>query len=296
MPSTIVVGVEDSFRAQDAVALAGDLARSAGAEILAVSAFGFDDRPSEHYNLALREPLREAAERTLESLCEPLNDLTVRRLAVAETSPARALLRAAADSEAALIVVGSSHGEFTGRVTPGTTGKHLLQGAPCAVALAPQGHRMRPHLDWKRVTVGVDGSAGSEVALAAAAAVAQTTARSLRVVRVFEASPRFLRVMPDARDAEEEQLHRAIAGVPEAEAAFVDGDPAVELARESEVADLVVIGSRAAGSAGCVALGDVGEQLLHSAACPALFVPDGDAAPLWRLFAGCGKVPIDSAG
>jgi nucleotide-binding universal stress UspA family protein len=295
MAPIIVVGIEDSFRAQDAVALAGDLARAAEAEVLAVNAFSFDDRPSRHYNLALREPLREAAEETLERLCEPLNDLPVRRLAVADPSPARALIHAAAQAEAGLIIVGSSHGDFTGRVMPGRTGRRLLNDAPCPVALAPQGHRMRPHLTWGRVTVGSDGSAGSDAALAAAAAVAEATACRLRVVRVFEPAPGFLRVMPEARDAEQAQLDRAVARVPGAEAGFVEGDPATELARESEIADLLVVGSRADGRAGCVSLGEVGERLLQNAACPALVVPNGDDAPLRELFAGCGKVLIESS-
>ena len=41
----IIVGIEDSLRGQDAVALAGELARAAGAEVLAVCAYPYDDRP-----------------------------------------------------------------------------------------------------------------------------------------------------------------------------------------------------------------------------------------------------------
>jgi len=44
--ATIIVGVEDSPRSEDAVALAGDLARTTGAEIVAVCAFPFDEHPS----------------------------------------------------------------------------------------------------------------------------------------------------------------------------------------------------------------------------------------------------------
>jgi nucleotide-binding universal stress UspA family protein len=295
MAPIIVVGIEDSFRAQDAVALAGDLARAAEAEVLAVNAFRFDDRPTQHYNLALRDPLREAAEETLERLCEPLNDLPVRRYAVADPSPARALLRAAAECDAALIVIGSSHGEFTGRVSPGSTGEHLLHGTPCPVALAPQGHRMRPHLTWGRVTAGFDGSPGSRAALSAAANVARATGRMLRVVRVFEPAPAFLRVLPDADQAAEDELQRAVAKVPRAEPGFVHGDPAVELSRESEISDLIVIGSRDYGPADCVILGTVGEQLLRTAACPVLVVPNGARSPLATLFRTYGKVLIESA-
>jgi nucleotide-binding universal stress UspA family protein len=294
MPPTFVVGVEDSFRAQDAVALVGDLARPAEAEVLAVSAFDFDERPSAHYNFALREPLREAAEATLERLCDPLGDLPVQRRAVADTAPARALLQAAADAGAVAIVIGSSHGDFTGRVTPGSTARRLLAGAPVPLAIAPQGHRMRPHLTWGRVTAAFDGSASSLAGLEVAATLAQATGRSLRVIRVFEptapappwlgTAPGFLRVMPDAADAAEAEL-RSVAEPLSAEAGFVVGVPALELARESELADIMIMGSRAYAASGTVALGDVGEQLVRAAACPVLIVPNAPVTALADAFA-----------
>jgi nucleotide-binding universal stress UspA family protein len=304
--ATIVVGVEDSFRAEDALALVGDFARFAGAEVLAVSAYPFDDRPSAHYNLAMRGPVREAAERTLDRLCEPLSDVRdVRRLAVADPSPARALMSAAAEADAELIVIGSSHGEFTGRLAPGSTAWRLLQGSPCAVALAPQGYRMRPHVMCRRITAAFDGSAGGHAALAAAAAIAPATERTLRVVRVFSpdqpappwlhSSPGFLRLTSDAERAAKAELERAVERLPSAEAAFILGDPARELARESEVSDLIVIGSRGYGPAPAVILGEVSDRLIRTAACPALIVPNGVSAPLADLFPLCGKVLMDSA-
>jgi len=142
--TTIVVGIEDSFRAADAVALVRDLAHATEPEILAVCAYPFDDHAL--CTLAVRDELCLEAEGILDHLCEPLNEFAVRQLAVADPDPARALLRAAEESDAWLIVVGSSRGEFTGRVRPGRTGAKLLESAPCAVALAPQGYRMRPPL------------------------------------------------------------------------------------------------------------------------------------------------------
>jgi nucleotide-binding universal stress UspA family protein len=299
MTPTFVVGVEDSFRAQDAVALVGDLARPAGAEVLAVSAFDFDERPSAHYNLALREPLREATEATLERVCAPICDLAVQRLAVADPAPARALLDVAAQAQAALIVIGSSHGEFTGRLSAGTTGRRLLAGSPVAVALAPQGYRMRPQSMWGRVTAAFDGSPASHAALAGAAALAQATGRRLWVVGVFapvvgehpwlHTAPGFLRVMPDAADAAEADLERA-AGAVAGEAGFIVGDPGAELARESEVADIVVIGSRGYAPAGTVALGAVGEQLVQAATCPVLVVPNAPRTVLADAFAATAHV------
>ena len=98
--------------------------------------------------------------------------------------------------------------------------------------------------------------------------------------------------MPDAEHAARAELERAVAALPGAEAAFLVGDPAVELARESEVCDLLVLGSRGYGPAGAVTLGEVSDALLRPAACPAIVLPNG-VTP--ELFPECGKVPIDSA-
>ena len=174
--ATIIVGVEDSPRSQDAVALAGDLARITGAEILAVCAFPYDDRPASHFNPVMRAPVYDAAWAILERLTEPLSDLSsVHRLALADPAPARALLDAAAQAEAQLIVVGSSHAGYHGRLHPGSTAARLLNGSPVAVAVAPQGHRLRPQLANERIAAAFDGSPGAHVALRAAALIANTS-------------------------------------------------------------------------------------------------------------------------
>jgi nucleotide-binding universal stress UspA family protein len=300
--ATIVVGVEDSFRAEDAVALADDLARAADAKILAVSAYPFDERPSAHYNQSMRGDLCEAAERTLDQVCEPLSQVPVELLALADPTPARALLRAAEGAGAGLIVVGSSHGEFTGRVCPGSTGWRLLHGAPCAVALAPQGYRMRTRRTFNRVTAAFDGSAGGYAALTAAAAIAEETGQALRVVSVFGPTdpprpwvhpvPGILRLDADAERAARDALARATENLPHAEAAFLFGDPGEELVRESEVCDLLVLGSRDYGPEGVIVLGEVGRAVMRTAACPALILPHDVGAPLGGLF---GNLLIDSA-
>jgi nucleotide-binding universal stress UspA family protein len=291
--ATIVVGIEDSLRAQDAVALAGDLARASGAEVRAVCAYPFDLEPAAHYNLAMRAPLRDAAEATLERLCEPLSDLPVRRVPVADPSPARALIAVAADTRAAMIIVGSSHSGFDGRVRPGSTGRRLLHGAPCSLALAPQGHRLRPHRSDGRITVAFDGSEG---VLSAARTLSRCTALPLRAVSVFApdtppppwlcAPPGFLRITSDAERAARARLE-AIEGV---EPVFLKGDPAAELTRESEVAEFLVVGSRGYGPSGAVVPGGVSGRLVETAACPLVIVPIGVKSPLRALDEACGKL------
>lgn len=295
---TIIVGVDDSPRSEDAIALAGALARAAGAEIVAVCAFPYDDRPEAHFNLAMRPQLQDLTERTLDRLCQPLNDdAHVRRLAVADLSPAHALDRAARDYDADLIVVGSSHTAHLSRLHPGSTAERLLHGAPCPVALAPLGQRMRPHPRIERVSVAYDGSHEAKHALEAGTFVARATGARLRVIRVFTpdwpvpptllAIPGYVRVTPAADAAARDELERTVAALPadvSAEAAYFHGDPARQLAIESEVADLMVIGSRGYGPLRAVMLGSVSERVARTAACPLLIVPRGADAPLERLF------------
>jgi nucleotide-binding universal stress UspA family protein len=321
MPATIVVGVDDSPRSEDAIALARALAEAAGADVLAVCAFPYDDRPEAHFNPAMRPALQELADTTLEKLCEPLtDDARVRRLAVADTSPARALERVAREQRAALVVVGSSHAGRHARLHPGSTAQRLLQGAPCAVALAPLGYRFRPHLKLQRISVGFDGSAEGARALSAALQVARAAAAPLRVIRVFTpdwpvpptmfAVPGYVRLTPAAEQAAHAELDRTVAALPDdvwAEPAFLHGDPAHELALESEVADLLVIGSRGYGPLKSVLLGGVSGAVVRTAACPVLIVPHRADAALDALFAsglrettdtdeGVSRISGDSAG
>ncbi len=296
--ATIIVGVDDSPRSQDAIALARALALASGAEVIAICAFPYDDRPEAHFNLAMRPLLQELADTTLERLCEPLvDDAHVRRLAVADMSPARALERAAREHRADLIVVGSSHAASHARLHPGSTAERLLQGAPCAVALAPLGYRTRPHLQLERVTVAYDGAAEGARALSAGLLVARAAGAPLRVVRVFTPDwpippsmlsvPGYVRLTPAAEQAAREELERTVAALPPdvwSEAVFLHGDPARQLAMESEVADLLVIGSRGYGPLKSVLLGGVSGPVARTAACPLLIVPHAAETSLDGLF------------
>src|SRR5205823_2685241 len=133
--------------------------------------------------------------------------------------------RVAREEDAALIVVGPSRAGHQGRLHPGSTADRLLQGAPCPVALAPQGYRIRPSSGIGRVSVGYDAWPEAALALGAAAHVARAAGASLRVIRVFAHEqpiappllgvPGYLRVMPAAEEAEREQLEKAVAALPD---------------------------------------------------------------------------------
>ena len=291
--ATILVGIEDSLRGQDAVALASDLARACGAEVLALCAYPYDPRPAASYNPVMQGPMRESAEATLARLIDPLRSVTtVRTLATPDPAPARALLTAAADAD--LIVIGSSHAGFSGHVLPGGTGERLLYGAPCPVVLAPQGYRLQPHLNHGRISVGFDDTPNGHAAVSAAEVLARATGLPLRVITVHDPDcaapagthmpPAYLRLGAEAERAARTALERVVAGLPHAEPAFLIGDPALELARESQVSECLVIGSRGYGPAPAALLGDVGGQLARTAECPLLVVPNGLARPLSNLY------------
>jgi nucleotide-binding universal stress UspA family protein len=89
-----------------------------------------------------------------------------------------------------------------------------------------------------------------------------------------------LRLAEDAEREARAALERVVAELPNAEAAFLHGDPAEELARESQFADCLVIGSRDYGPAPAVLLGGVGEQVARTAECPLIVVPHGVREPL----------------
>ena len=310
MSATIVVGVDDSPRSEDAIALARALAGAANADVLAVCAFPYDDNPDAHFNLAMRPLLQELADKTLEKLCEPLtDDGHVRRMAVADVSPARALERIAREHHAALIVVGSSHAGRHTHLHPGSTAQRLLQGAPCAVALAPLGYRLRPHLDLQRISVAYDASPEGARALSAGLFVARAAGAPLRVIRVFSTDwpvppsmlsvPGYVRLTPAAEEAARDELERTVAALPKdvwAEPAFLHGDPAQQLAMESEVADLLVIGSRGYGPLKSVVLGGVSGKVVRTAACPVLIVPHAADASVDALFAAGLRRSTDTDG
>ncbi len=80
-------------------------------------------------------------------------------------SAARALYEYAADQDADLIVVGSSHRGKLGRILPGSVGESLLRGAPCAVAVAPRGFARREHAGFGLIGIAYDGSEEADLAL-----------------------------------------------------------------------------------------------------------------------------------
>lgn len=166
--TSILIGVDDSPRSEDAVAFAGTLAAASGATVVLACAFPYDDTPSRVANPELRALLGAQAEETLRRAAarlEGVDPARVKTVAVASTSAPHALDRLAESERAELIVVGATHTGHLGRIFPGSTAERLVHGAPCPVAVVPGGYRPPPAGRPAQVGVAYDGSEESVAAV-----------------------------------------------------------------------------------------------------------------------------------
>jgi nucleotide-binding universal stress UspA family protein len=298
--STILIGVDDSARSEDAVAFARRLAIASGARVVLACAFPYEDEPDPAMNSVYRDELRAGAERTIERLGTALKDVPDERVATRTAgrySAAHALHELADSEDAALVVVGSTHTGHLGRVLPGSTGERLLHGAPCAVAVVPHGYRTRPDEPIRRIGVAVDGSPESQSALAAGADLAGALGAHLEVIGVHSAEvygapammggPGYNTLRKDIERRQREWLADAVTALPEGadvEPVPLAGDPARRLIDRSGSLDLLIVGSRGYGPLRSVLVGGVSGRVVRGAHCPVIAVPRGVPAPLRELF------------
>jgi nucleotide-binding universal stress UspA family protein len=294
--SRIIVGVDGSDRSDDALALASSLARGTAAEVVLARAYPYDDAAFHLGESAERHHLREDAQQMLDRLREHADaSLRITTRTIADPSPSRALHTLAERERAALIVIGSSHHGAAGRVFAGTTAERLLHGSPCSVAVAPLGFARAESIS--RIVVGWDRSAEAAAALHAATAIARAVGAELRIVEVLDIQWAGTPVIIPGSGAElaarqpaaraRTSLDELVAGLPgdvDVRTAVVLGHPVGDLVRQSEDADLLVLGSRGYGPRRAVLLGGVSGRVVRKAACPVLVVPRGIETPLEDLF------------
>jgi nucleotide-binding universal stress UspA family protein len=141
------------------------------------------------------------------------------------------------------------------------------------------------------IVVGIDGSAGAEVALRFAADEASLRQAQLRVVSAWHVAtsvympPTYMDLDLDAfRQTASDAAARQVVEVLGAErAANVDvviheGSPAEVLIAESRQAELLVVGSRGHGGFAGLLLGSVSQHCAAHAHCPVVVVRANDTA------------------
>ena len=284
----VVVGFDGSDGSIDALALAGVLAEGTGpAEVTVASVlkaplgirFLSDDAQARHFTRVFAEA--EAVAR----------GFAFRRREISAASPARGLDLIATQEQADLIVLGSSNRARLGRVLAGSVAERLLQGGPCAVAVATRGFAAADRYPLRRIGVGYDGGVEAHFALDWATEFARSLAAELRIIAVAPPAPSSLALSGhDAvlRERRNRMLDEAMLIVGDravARAVSARGEPAAALVEQAELLDLLVIGSRGYGPLRRTILGGVARQLIHRSPCPLLVLPrsavsDADYEPV----------------
>lgn len=292
MFSEIIVGYDGSERSEDALVLAGKLARIGHGSVIAVYVYGY--RRSTRISTRTGEfaATLADAERTLGLLRDRLDDEIDAR-PVRGFSAHRGLQELAEDEDADLIVVGSTAQGRWGRTLPGTSAERLVKVAPCPVAVVPLGYRGQAADTLHRIGIAYNAGEEAAAALQASHAIARAADATLTVISAFD--PSALPSGDDAAKAREDAkrdfdmaLEHLTDGVP-VHGELIDG-PAVAVLREhTGDLDLLVMGSRAHGPIRRAVLGSVSRGVLLDSRCPVLVLARG-APPLTEATRAASRI------
>ena len=278
----IIVGHDLHSGGADALALGRQLARAADAQLVVAGIFPVGSLPTGFESSWIDE--QEKVAREIQSIAD---EAGAEAEAFVDRSPALGLHGLAEETEADLVIVGSSRHSKAGQILAGNVGLGLLHGAPCAVAVAPRGYAEQP-ADISTVVVGFDGGQESRQALEAAVDLAEGMGATVKLVAVTQ-EPAVIYGkgadfggLNELKNAIEEQARAQLNeglepigdSVPK-EGTLVSGDPAEELAKAASSGSILVVGSRGYGPLRRVLLGSVSTALMRTAPCPVLVHPRG---------------------
>ena len=251
----VLVGIDGTPHGRDAIALARQLTDAQAQLTLVhvhwrrlwsgrpVAADYFEAETAHSWHLLERE--KEAS------------GISAELASVFATSPGRGLHLEAEQRQADLIVVGSSRRGFLGRAVLGDDARAAINGASCAVAIAPHGFAdERRRLD--RIGVAYNGTPESDAALAAARGIATRTDAALSALDVVLLPALAYAYTTDRSRYMREEIDAArgvLEGIPDVAGRTVCGLPGEELARFSGELDLLAVGSRGYGRLGRLVLG-----------------------------------------
>ncbi|WP_084959940.1 universal stress protein [Thermoactinospora rubra] len=277
----IVVGVDGSRAALDAVAWAAREAALRGRKLLVAHAMpGWARDATDTDRLAgVARWMREGAEVVLTAGVDRARreapSLVVERALLGD-DPRTALLKLAPEAE--LLVVGShGMGGFSGLLL-GSVAQGVAGHAQCDVVVV----RALSRSPREEIVVGVDGSPAGEPVLAFAFAEAELRKARLHAVHAWtwhEATS--VLHASSGEDDEKRLLGEVLAGwrerYPDVEVITeVIHGHAVEVLRDaSEGADLLVVGSHGHGQVTGLIMGSVSQAMLHHARCPLAVIRSG---------------------
>ena len=281
MFKNVVVGIDRHARGRDAIALAKELLQ-AGGQVTLAHIYSGDEHiwlvsPSEH-DAAKRERITELLETASKEAGVQQAGVRWREA----SSPGRGLHELCELVEADLLVVGSSRRGLLDRVLLGDDTHAALNGAPCAIAVAPTGYAGQPRT-IREIGVAYDGSPDSEHALAVARTLAAEHEAKLSALEVVSL-PAYALVgggapVADAINRLVDDAHARIAGLGCVEPHAIYGIPIEELSLYSGSLDLLVVGSRGYGPIGRLMHGSTSQRLARTARCPLLVLTRATSTP-----------------
>ncbi len=272
MYRTIVVGCDGDEQQADALALAQQLRAPQGRLELVHVFLSADAR-------------RERAQKVVAGAAASVPpEVPCGSHTPAAASAAAGLDEVAESVQADLIVLGRSERSFVAELAGLKTIQRLLHGAPCALAVAANGHR--GFSASPLVGVAYDGTPESELALSTAYEIAAGEQARVLICQVLEpmlAVAELAGVVEHDEDVErsmraglEAAGGRAPAGV-SVEPRLLHGSPPFELLLEAMGhADLIVAGSRGHGTLHRALAGSTSAVMLKDARTSVLVTPRGE--------------------
>jgi nucleotide-binding universal stress UspA family protein len=271
----VVLGVDGRPTGRDAIALAIALAEP-DARLTLAHVYGGVMTPGRSANLAFDAAARADSDALLEAERETAG-IGAELISISATSVGRGLHALAEERAADLLVVGSTARGLAGRVLVGDDTCASLNGASCAVAVAPRGY-VAGSGGFATIGVGYDFSDESHAALAAARELAARDGSKIRALYVVSLPAwGYMAPMPGnwGEIVEEDRKSAAdrVSSLEGVDASAVYGLPGEELAAFGGGVDLLVVGSRNYGPVRRLVLGSTSNALARHARCPLLVLP-----------------------
>ena len=281
-----VVGYSANARGHDAVNLAVAMARGRGASldlvlvVPEVQQFGAAHAPKAGFETLLNEQAREWLD---EALALVPADVPAEAHIRSGDSDAHALIEAAEELGADVLVIGATSSGLFKRFTIGSVASALLHASTVPVALAPHGYHRKEALT--RISCGLGTRAGAEKLLDFAIGMAANRKVPLRVVSLLALDGGN---SGDAAAAAREYAEKTVA------AAAPVNQSGVQLAAKTDVVvaqgrsieeavddldwedgEVLVIGSSRLAQARSIFLGSTANRILRALPVPMLVVPSG---------------------
>lgn len=276
----IVVGMDDSSSARDALSWAAALANATASEVVAVNAFvpmQSEMRPG------YLERLRDDQAGLLRQWCGDLLDGVRSSMTVVDGDPRDQLPAVLERLDADLLVVASrgDRSRGPGFLHTGSVVESLAHRLERPMAVIPPGSP--PQIT--RVVVGVDGSEHGATAIRWASDIATATGASVTAIAVEEPG----RPISELTDAEQWQHASEVilatewaaplAALEDFHGVVTRGRPVAEAIvdlAEHDHADLVVVGARGVGGFSGLRIGGTALAVLHRASRPVVLTPPSD--------------------